>query len=214
MDADALLNPRGPLPPNVYWRRRLVTLGAVVVVLFLVLRACGSDGAPTAGVSQSPSPSASPSATRTPRASRTAAPSVTASATAAASGPCAKSALEVNSRADAQVYPAGRRPVLTIGIANRGRTPCTYDVGQANREIRVVSGNDRVWSSDDCSPGGGSQVVTLQPDAAPMTFSVTWSRTRSAPGCPGDRREAPVGTYRVIGRFGDLTSEPDSFSLR
>jgi hypothetical protein len=213
--ADALLHPRGPLPPGVYWRRRLVTAAILLVVGFGLLKACGSDGTPR-GLSESPSPSAAPtssasaSASASPRPSRSATASPTASAAVA---PCAKAVLAVNARADAQAYPGGRRPVLTIGIANTGRTACTFDVGQANREIRVTSGNDRIWSSDDCSPGGGAQVVTLRPGAAPTTFSVTWSRIRSAPGCPADRSQAGPGTYRVVGRFGDIVSAPDSFSL-
>lgn len=215
MDSDALLHPRGPLPPGVYWRRRLVTLGVALLVLLLLSRACGSDGSPTAvSPSGSPSPSATGTPSTSPKPSRSATPKPSASATPTAGGACKPADLVLNARADAQVYPAGRRPVLTIGIKNGGAAPCTFDVGQANREIRVTSGNDRVWSSDDCSPGGGAQVVTLQPGAAPTEFSVTWSRQRSAPGCAGDRRAAPVGTYRVVGRFGDLTSEPDSFSLR
>jgi hypothetical protein len=91
--------------------------------------------------------------------------------------------------------------------------PCTRDVGQAAREIRVTSGNDRIWSSDDCSPGGAPMVVTLRPGAAPTTFSVTWSRKRSAAGCPAETKEAAPGTYRVTGRFGDLTSAGDTFRL-
>jgi len=208
MDAEALLHPRGPLPPAVYWRRRLVTFGVVVLVLFLVARSCGGDGAsPRAGVSPSPSRSASPT---TPAPSRSAGASPTASA---AIGPCKPADLLLSAKADAQTYPAGRRPVLTIGVQNKGRVACTRDVGQAAREIIVKSGNDRVWSSDDCSPGGGPTVATLQPGAAPTSFTVTWSRTRSAPGCPAGRRDAPAGTYKVFGRFGDLTSEGDTFSL-
>jgi hypothetical protein len=218
MDADALLHPRGPLPPGVYWRRRLLTLLAVVVVLFLLSRACGSDGDPTANLTPTSPPTSRaarpprPSASTKPRATptRTATPSPTPSGPAA---PCKAADLVVSARADAQAYPAGRRPVLTIGIANKGAKPCTRDVGQAARSITVTSGNDRVWSSDDCSPGGGAQVVTLQPGAAPTSFSVTWSRKRSAPGCPAGTRDADPGTYRVVGRFGDLTSEPDSFTL-
>ena len=213
MESDALLHPRGPLPPGVYWRRRVVTLVAVAVVLFLLTRACGSDGSPAARVSQSPSPSASvrPSApSSTKPATR---PPTTPPATTPPLGPCKAADLVLSARADAQSYPAGARPVLTIGIANKGRTPCTRDVGQAARQILVTSGNDRVWSSDDCSPGGGAQVVTLVPGAAPTTFTVTWSRKRSAPGCPGGTRDAAPGTYRVVGRFGDLTSSGDTFSL-
>src|SRR5688500_8812921 len=165
MDADALLHPRGPLPPGVYWRRRLVTFGVVVLVLFVLMRACGSDGDGTARVEPSETPSASVTAPR-PSGSASASAKPTAAATsAAAAGPCPDTASTVSARADAQTYPPSRRPILTIGVANKGAVACTRDVGQAAREIVVTSGNDRVWSSDDCSPGGGAQVVTLQPGA-------------------------------------------------
>ena len=209
MGNEAVLHPRGPLPASVYWRRRLVTLGIAFLVAVVAWRACGAGGAPTVQVSQSPSPpvSSAPSPS-----SVSPSPSPTASPTPAPGGPCRTTDLVVNARADAQAYPGGRRPVLTISLTNRGAAPCTYDVGQANREIRVFSGNDRVWSSDDCSPGGAHEVVTLA-SGKPAAFSVTWSRKRSAPGCPSGTREAVPGTYRVIGRFGDITSQPDTFSL-
>jgi hypothetical protein len=216
MDADAVLHPRGPLPPGVYWRRRLLTLLGVVLVLFLGARACGSDGSPKAGLSPSPSPRASRTPSHRPSSPATGSASPSVSASPSASGaarPCRAADLVLSAKADKSAYPPGGHPVLTIGIANKGRTPCTRDVGQAAREIRVMSGNDRVWSSDDCSPGGGAVVVTLQPGAAPTSFSVTWSRKRSAPGCPSGTRDVPAGTYRVFGRFGDLTSDPDTFTL-
>ena len=213
MDADALLHPRGPLPPAVYWRRRLITLGVVVLVLLLVARSCGGGGSPASlRPSASPSPSRTSSPSRAPSHSPSPSPSASPSASATL-GPCPASALVLSAKADAQRYPPGRRPVLTIGIANKGSVPCTRDVGQAAREIRVMSGNDRVWSSDDCSPGGAPMIVTLRPGAAAMTFSVTWSRKRSAPGCPAGTKEAAAGTYRLTGRFGDLTSAGDHFTL-
>ncbi len=214
MDADALLHPRGPLPASVYWRRRLVTFGVLFVVLALLLRTCGGDD----GGTLTPGPSASPTAAPTgaPRPTGPSGPSgPTGQATtpAAQVGPCPDTAIVVSARADAQTYPASRRPVLTIGVANKGSVPCTRDVGQAAREVRVTSGNARIWSSDDCSPGGGSQIVTLLPGAAPLTFTVTWSRKRSAPGCPAGTETADPGTYRVIGRFGEALSPGDTFSL-
>jgi hypothetical protein len=230
MDNDALLRPRGPLPAAVYWRRRLVTFGVVVVLLALVVRSCGGDTRPAA-LRQSPSPTGSPPSSAaatgpsgpsgpTGSARPTGSPSATASARPSASAtptgppkPCVAADLVLTAKADAQTYPAGRRPVLTIGIANKGRAPCTRDVGQPAREIRVASGNDRVWSSDDCSTGGAAMVVTLQPGAAAMTFSVTWSRKRSAAGCAAGQRDAAPGTYRLTGRFGDLTSAGDTFTL-
>ena len=208
MDADALLHPRGPLPPGVYWRRRLLTLGAVVVVLALVLRACGADGC-NGALTPGPTGTTGPSPTGT---ARPTAPATTP-APSAQVGPCPDTAIVVSARADAQTYSAARRPILTIAVANKGTVPCTRDVGQAAREIRVTSGNERIWSSDDCSPGGGSQMTTLLPGAAPVTFSVTWSRKRSAPNCPAGAENASPGTYRVTGRFGEVVSTGDTFTL-
>jgi hypothetical protein len=211
MDSDALLHPRGPLPPGVYWRRRLLTLLVLVIVLAVVWRACGSGGGtPSPQVSRTPAPSTSTSAP--PRTSSSPSPSAGVTSAPAVAA-CPDTAIEVSAKADAQTYPPSRRPILTIGVANKGTVACTRDVGQAAREIRVFSGNDRVWSSDDCSPGGGSQVVTLKPGAAPVTFSVTWSRKRSAPGCPAGATDVPSGTYRVTGRFGDVVSASDTFTV-
>jgi hypothetical protein len=216
MDADALLHPRGPLPPGVYWRRRVVTLVAVVLVLFLLSRSCGSDGSP-AGLAPSATPSAPVTTTQAPKPTKAAQPPASATASPTASvapgAPCRTADLVVNARASAQTYAAGQRPVLTIGVANKGSVPCTFDVGQANREIRVVRGGTRVWSSDDCSPGGAPEVRTLEPGAAPVTTSVTWARKGSSPGCPAGAQEVPAGYYRVIGRFGQVQSEPDTFQL-
>lgn len=212
MDADALLHPRGPLPPSVYWRRRLVTFGVLFVVLALLLRTCGGDD----GGTLTPAPSTSPTRgapTGPTRPTGPSGPTGQATTPAAQVGPCPDTAIVVTARADAQTYTGSRRPILTIGVANSGTVPCTRDVGQAAREVRVTSGNARIWSSDDCSPGGGSQIVTLLPGAAPVTFTVTWSRKRSAPGCPAGTETADAGTYRVIGRFGQVLSTGDTFSL-
>ena len=34
----------GPLPPAVYWRRRAVVVGVLLVLVLLVTYACGSSG--------------------------------------------------------------------------------------------------------------------------------------------------------------------------
>lgn len=212
MDADALLRPRGPLPPGVYWRRRLITFALVVLAATLLVRSCGTEPADRLGTS----PSASPTVTRKPsatvRPSTSARPSASAAPTRAAGQPCRRSDLKVQGLADQRAYAAGARPVLTITVTNVGPVACTRDFGSAATELRVMSGSSRVWSSDDCTRAGTASVVTFT-SGQRRTSTVTWSRKHSQPGCAGARQDAAAGTYRVVARLGDIVVTGTAFTL-
>jgi hypothetical protein len=233
MDGGALLNPRGPLPPGVYWRRRLVLLGATVAILALVFAAysCGGDpgtasgtptGTPRASAAKttakgsakpttSPTPSATPSARPKPTPSPSAkSPSPSPSAKRAAA--CKDADLEVEAKPDKLSYPSGALPVLTLSVTNAGSSACSRDLGEGTRELRLTSGPARVWSSDDCADKAPAEQVVLEPGET-RDFSVTWSRRRSAKGCPADQPIADPGTYRVTGRVGSVTSPAKAFLL-
>ena len=214
MDADALLHPRGPLAPGVYWRRRAVTLTVVVLALVLLARSCGDDGggATLRTGDATTAPSASASVAAAPVAP-TPSPAAATTPARAPGQPCRDADLQVMATANAKEYGPGARPRLTLVVTNLAAVSCTRDLGAAARELRVVSGADRVWSSDDCAPGGPADVVLLEPGRS-KSFGVTWSRTRSRPGCPADRAPAAPGTYRVIGRLGTIERPGDVFSLR
>jgi hypothetical protein len=208
--------PVGPEPASTYWLRRALVVAAVLVLLALLVPlvtgggddpdtlAGGPTPAPSAEVTPSPTPSADPSAS--PGASPGASPTPS-TATA-----CAPTALEVEPTAGEDSYAVGASPRLSLSITNTGTTPCTRDLGQAQVELTVTSGRDRIWSSDDCAPGGDPDVVTLEPDE-PVVQSVTWDGRRSLPGCAGDKAAAQPGTYRVSGRVGDLRVDGGSFTL-
>jgi hypothetical protein len=102
--------------------------------------------------------------------------------------------------------------VITMTIKNSGTTPCTRDLGAAATELLIMSGSDRIWSSDDCNPGGGPKVTVLKPNES-KTLAVTWNRKRSKPGASCVGADARPGQYRVTGRVGDLTTRPDTFGL-
>jgi hypothetical protein len=185
----------GPEPAATYWRRRAVVALAVVAVLLLALLPLrgGGDGD---SLRTERRPTAEPSATAAvdPTAEPTAPP-----------GPelCPDDALEVTATADAASYPVGATARLELTVRNTGAVPCRRAVGQGAVELVVTSGEDRIWSSDDCAPGGDEGEVVLEPDAV-ETARASWATVRSAPECPPDQPQAAPGTYRVTARVGEL----------
>jgi hypothetical protein len=219
MDGGSLLSPRGPLPPGVYWRRRLALLGAIVLLLLVGVYSCSGDEAKSTGqrtpAGGTPSPTPAAAKTRRPVTANptpTKTPKPTPTPTANSRALCPDAVLKVAATADRKRYAAGVRPVLTLSVTNTGKVACTRDLGQKARELRLTSGNDRVWSSDDCSPGGAADRVVLKPGER-RTFTVTWARRRSKPGCPGGQPVALAGTYRVAARLGGIEARGTAFLL-
>ena len=97
-------------------------------------------------------------------------------------------------------------------IENTSSTACTRDIGAAQNTLLITSGAARVWSSDDCSPGGAPQVVTMAPGHS-YSVSVTWLGKLSQKGCPPNEPSATKGTYKLTGRNGEVTSAPAVFDL-
>lgn len=211
------MHPAGPQPPGVYWFRRALVL--LVLLAFLLgvrwLLTGRPAGTPVASPTSSSSPSTpAPSASRTPTptpTSASASPS-TASPTATGTQACTKAQIAVASFTDAASYPVGSTPHLRMRILNVSTTACTRDIGAAQNELVITSGTVRVWSSDDCNPGGTPQVVTMAPGQS-YSVSVTWLGRLSQKGCPTNQPMATKGTYKLTGRNGDVTSAPAVFAL-
>ena len=197
------LRPVGPLPAAVYWRRRAGLL-AVLVLLLVLLTRCGGDD-PEQLSQAAPSPSAAPA---DPPAAPAPAPP-----TPAVVGPCPDTALRVSSTPGRAAYPLGARPVLRLAVRNAGPVPCVRDLGQGAVELLIFSGQDRIWSSDDCAPGGPPGPVTLQPQQLEV-ITLTWSARRSRPRCGGDKEAIEAGTYRVVGRVGEVLTLGTTFLVR
>jgi hypothetical protein len=110
-------------------------------------------------------------------------------------------------------YPSGTAAKLGVEVTNTGTTSCKRDVGQAALELIVSSGSARVWSSDDCNPGGGHAVVTLR-SGQTFATTVTWDRQRSKVGCPSGEPKAAPGHYTLVGRNLTIKSAPTAFALQ
>jgi len=205
-----LMHPTGPQSPGVYWVRRAAVLVVLLVLLLGVrwLLTGRGGGTPAATPTPSPSQSSSSSQSSTPTTSTSTSPKPTSTGTVA----CTKSQISVTASTDAASYPVGSTPHLRMKIENTSSTPCTRDIGASQNELLITSGTARVWSSDDCSPGGGSQVVTMAPGQS-YSVAVTWLGKLSAKGCPANQPAATKGTYKLTGRNGDVTSAPAVFAL-
>ena len=200
------MHPVGPLPASVYWRRRAVLL-LVLLVVALLLRSCAGGEPEQAAL---PKPAPTPSVAPSPSSSPAARP--TPSAAPATGATCTDAVLELTATTDADSYPVGSKPRITLTVVNTGPVPCRRDVGGAAVELRVISGSDRVWSSDDCSLGQVPGVEVLRPGVA-KTVVKTWPGVRSAPQCGGSKEQARNGTYRVVARVGTKQLEGAVFRL-
>ncbi len=223
------LHPVGPLAAGTYWRRRAL-IGGVLLLVLVLFRACtgggptGKDAVAVAHPTAVPTPSRTPAAVPTPRLTPAVTATGPATPTAAASpggtgtpsvGPvasCLDSALVLIASADAPSYASGATPLLRLTIRNGGRVACRRNVGSRAIELRILSGSDRIWSSDDCANGGSLDPVLLQPGETRST-SVVWSGRRSQPGCAPNTAPAQPGTYLVFARVGTLTRSGGSFAL-
>ncbi|QIS01358.1 hypothetical protein F5X71_02660 [Nocardia brasiliensis] len=223
-----MLEPNGPLPPEIYWRRRALAIGALVVALALVIwlvltvsRGGDSPGdtKPAAAGSSTSTPSKSADASSKPSGSaESSAPPPSASAAPAsnepASGQCPDQSLAIKISVDQPTYRVGEQPNFRMVITNISSAQCQRDMNSAQIQASVLSldGQRRFWTSSDCSPVDESNARTLKPGEQAL-FTVRWSGTTSQQGCVGERVPVPAGAYQVVAQFGSLHSSPEPFNL-
>ncbi len=201
-----ILHPVGPEPPAVYWRRRLLVglaiLVALIIVVIMLWPGGGSDskpltlGTPSASPTGSVSPSASPSGSASP----------------AVGAECPDDAIKVTAEIAKQTNPVGSPIQFTMLIANSSTGTCSRNVGPRVNTITVTSGGYHAWSSDDCNPGGGDQIVSIPPNGA-YKVTATWNQVLTQPGCPSGQGNAQAGSYSVVARNGSVESAPLTFAI-
>ncbi len=204
------MHPVGPLPPSTYWLRR-ASLVLGLLVLVLVLRSCTGGATPTT-TSGTPTPTPTVTATRPPTSAPPTSPQPIPKPTAAAVGVCPDTALSLTTTTDAETYAVGATPKITMVVTNTSKVACRRDLGAGAVELLVTSGNDRIWSSDDCNPSTAKALTTLQPGGTQAVVK-TWPGVRSRPGCQGAKETARPGTYRAAGRVGSLRVDGAVFRI-
>ncbi|MGF7122851.1 hypothetical protein [Rhodococcus sp. BE178] len=226
-----MLEPNGPLPPEIYWRRRALAIGGVVVVVALLVwiiasvRGGGDDpeSAAAAGTSElteaTTTPAAEPSdgsGSSTADASGTSVSGTTAASTSAGPevAPCADQSLALKVSPDRPQYKAGDEPSFSIAITNIGTSKCERDLGSGLQQALVYSlnGSNRLWSNVDCYPDADPAMQVLEPGGQ-ARFTVKWSGTTSEPGCKAPRVQVAPGAYTVVAQLGELRSSPEPFNF-
>ncbi len=221
----SLRHPVGPEKPVVYWRRRALVLGALlVVVLVVVLIVVGrGNGATSAAPSASASAgagsgagaSSAGSAGSGSGSSRSAAPKPSASAAAtkpaAADGStCTKDQIVLTPVLDKSAYGPTEDPKIAMSIKNSGTNSCHLDLGSAQQVLTISSGQEQYWSSKDCQTGGTNQDVTIKSGQTLTTPAIAWDRTRSSTStCDSSRPAVTAGgaSYHLQVAVGNLESK-------
>ena len=207
-----MTRPRGRLPRRVYWVRRLLVLLVAFALVYGIAHLLGSGGGAT-GPSARPvgATASTTSSTVGPDARpRAAAPTdgpgkatrnrtrvkPTPTPLATPSGPCANSDVVVTPSVRRAAY-AGRPVTFAMTLTTKVSPACDWEVTAASLAVRITSGSDRIWSTQDCVAAVPRQSVVVRKDH-PVAVSVVWNGQRSDAECTRTTTWAEPGYYHVV----------------
>jgi len=222
---------RGPLPPGVYWRRRLAVLSVGLLVFIGVGKVLshGSDGssddkAEQAGASTLTSPTATVPASdptkkggkghgkgkghggKGGKGSPASTPTPTPTPTPELpdpSGPCADDDVYITPTIAAPI--GGSDITIMLNLQTRTSAACTWHVSPDTVTMNIVSGRDQIWLSKEC-PDAIPAVDVVVRLASVTQVPVVWNSRRSDEECSDRTAWALPGFYHV--RAAALGGEP------
>lgn len=209
----SMARPRGPLPARVYWVRRTLVLAVALGLVFGVAQLLGGTGDPSSdsarvvGSDQAPSTNA-PAATSTadagPRADRAPArdrdgrkrrPEKTKTPLAQPTGPCRSSDVVVTPKVR-ETARAGSVVHFRLKLTTLESPACTWTVSPESLVVKITSGEDRIWSSQDCPRAVPQTDVVVRKDV-PAKVDMGWRGQRSDATCSRQPAWALPGFYHV-----------------
>jgi hypothetical protein len=221
----------------VYWTRRLVLVAVVFALVFGVARLLGGGGggngpsaqpvgaevssSPTsassfapptpAPVGTAPTLSSSPTASQSPSVGKSAGKSPTATALPEPSGTCSVDDIVIAPSIKDQAH-AGKPVTFAMQLTTKSTPACTFAVAPDSLVVRITSGSDRVWSTQDCPKAVPTRSVVLRKDT-PTTLDVTWSAMRSDASCSKTTQWAQPGYYHAMAAVFGAEPVDDQFEL-
>ncbi|MGI5503431.1 hypothetical protein [Lentzea sp. CA-135723] len=221
-----MIEPTGPLPSTVYWRRRIAAIAAALVTLLLVIWIVGMFGsdAETSKPSNAASTSASnppPSGSESPAAASSSSTTPPPSPTETTPPPpppgppqpCPDDVIGVVAKANKPFYTIGDQPELSMDLVNNGPVPCIKDIGRQHRELTILTadGATVLWSSNHCLAATGTETRVMQPKEV-FNYGTNWAGSTSQPGCGAHTRVGP-GDYLLVAKLAGKASSPAVFRL-
>lgn len=216
------MRPRGPLPARVYWVRRTLVLVVALGMVFGIAQLLGGtsgtsddDAARVVGADQNPSrtPAPQPTADAEPttrsgkdrggRKNRK--PEKTKTPLAVPTGPCRNEEVLVEPKLRQPAH-AGSVVHFRFKLTTTGNPACTWTVSPETLVVKITSGDDRIWSSQDCPDTVPQTDVVVRKDV-PAKVDMGWAARRSDSGCTPQRGWAQVGFYHVTAAA--YGAEPD-----
>ncbi len=91
---------------------------------------------------------------------------------------------------------AGQSNTATFLLTSNDTPACTLSITASSLVVRVTSGVDTVWSSDDCPDALLARQLVVRADPA-SSYKFTWNGHRSSDGCQLDDEAVEPGGYWV-----------------
>ncbi len=225
----SVIRPSGPLPPRVYWARRLWLLAIIVLVTSLVWwlvsgrgsanESGAADLSPTTTVPSSNGPDTDHQAkkhhskpddgtkqqdgkpdngTKTqPKSKQPKTPDPTQSTRtplATPTGDCDPA--DVDLEIDVSDAKAGQPNSATFIFTSTSTPACTLAITPTTMVARITSGDDVVWSSEDCPDALRVKEIVARQDP-PTAYEFRWNGKRSTEDCQPADSLPEAGGYWV-----------------
>ena len=179
-------HPRGRLPRRVYWIRRTLVLAVALALVFGIGKLVGGTGADEPGSALEASTTGStretaaePSVTLGPVAPTRRIRAKANVPLAMPDGDCRENEITVVPSVP-QAWAGGP---IGIRLQLQGTQPaCTFEASAESVVVKVVSGEDRIWSTQDC-PQAVTRTSVVVRSGVPVEVPVTWNGRRSDADC-------------------------------
>lgn len=187
------------MPAEIYWRRRLLVLAAVIALVWAGFRFAGGG--------EDPEPKSAPAATP--------APSATPTVAAQVDGLVSVSLVSARRTCDPEkirMTPTVKPDQLTRGpvriglvVSSTEKTACTLTPAAADLVAVISANTTAIWDSTVCKDSLLPDAVSISPQWATLV-TATWSGRGSGGGCSAAEGYATPGTYKL--QVGTLGGEP------